>query len=253
MACNNKNKYTYKVTKGTSTATSTETSDCATTFATEVSSETSTTYTTVDATSNTKESSSTSSTTSTTRQSTTTTMPKITQTTQTNKQTTTTSTTAVNTTTSNSTTSTETQDSTATTEITKPLVAKHYSEQDVLDIARVMYSECRGVPSKTEQACVAWTVLNRVDADGTTIYSVVRKRGAFAFNPKAPVWDSLKSLSRDVLDRWSREKDGETNVGRVLPKNYLYFYGKNGHNYFRDNYKKPYNIWNYSLESPYDN
>lgn len=253
MACNNKNKYTYKVTKETSTATSTETSDCATTFVTEVSSETSTTYTTVDTTGSTKESSLISSATSTTYQNTTTTQPQTTQAAQTNKQTTTTTTTTVNTTTSDLPTSAETQDSTTTTETTKPLVVKYYSEQDVLDIARVMYSECRGVPSKTEQACVAWTVLNRVDADGTTIYSAVRKRGAFAFNPKAPVWDSLKSLSRDVLDRWSREKDGETNVGRVLPKNYLYFYGKNGHNYFRDNYKKPYNIWNYSLESPYEN
>lgn len=146
-----------------------------------------------------------------------------------------------------------TEVTTASTTQTETVQKKHYSEQDILDIARILYSECRGVPSTTEQACVAWTVLNRVDMYGSTVYSVVRQNGAFAFNSSAPVWDSLYTLAEDVLSRWSREKNGEVEVGRVLPSSYIYFAGRNGHNYFRDNYSRPYNVWNYSLPSPYEN
>lgn len=132
------------------------------------------------------------------------------------------------------------------------LYIQYYSEQDAIDIAKVLYHECRGVPSKTEQACVVWTILNRVDCYGSTVYSVVRAPNQFAFYDSAPVWDELLDLAHDVLDRWSREKNGETNVGRVLPQEYIYFAGSNGHNYFRDNYSGSYNIWDYSLESPYE-
>jgi hypothetical protein len=130
---------------------------------------------------------------------------------------------------------------------------QYYTEQDVVDIAKVLYSECRGVPSKTEQACVAWTILNRVDKYNSNVYSVVRSPNQFAFYDNLPVWDELADLSRDVLERWSREKNGETNVGRVLPKEYLYFSGYGGHNHFRDRYNGCYNIWDYSFESPYEN
>ncbi|MBQ8001420.1 MAG: cell wall hydrolase [Ruminococcus sp.] len=136
--------------------------------------------------------------------------------------------------------------------VEEDLYIQHYTEQDAIDIAKVLYHECRGVPSKTEQACVAWTILNRVDCYDSTVYSVVRSPNQFAFYESAPVWDELLDLAHDVLDRWSREKNGETNVGRVLPKEYIYFEGRNGHNYFRDNYSGSYNIWDYSLESPYE-
>lgn len=130
---------------------------------------------------------------------------------------------------------------------------QYYTEQDVIDIARVLYHECRGVPSVTEQACVAWTILNRVDCYNSTVSSVVRAPNQFAFDEEAPLWDELLNISSDVLDRWNREKNGETNVGRVLPPEYIYFEGRNGHNYFRDNYDGSYNIWDYSLNSPYNN
>lgn len=128
---------------------------------------------------------------------------------------------------------------------------QYYTEQDAIDIAKVLYHECRGVPSKTEQACVAWTVLNRVDKHDSTVYSIVRAPYQFAFYENAPVWNELLDLAYDVLERWNREKNGETDVGRVLPKEYTFFSGRNGHNYFRDSYKGEYNIWDYSLNSPY--
>lgn len=132
------------------------------------------------------------------------------------------------------------------------LIIQHYTEQDAIDIAKVLYHECRGIPSQTEKACVAWTILNRVDSYNSTVYSVVRSPNQFAFYEDAPIWDELLDLSYDVLDRWNREQNGESNIGRVLPKEYIYFEGRDGHNHFRDNYSGLYNIWDYSLESPYE-
>lgn len=130
---------------------------------------------------------------------------------------------------------------------------KHYSDRDAVDIAKVLYKECRGVPSKTEQACVAWTILNRVDLHSSTVYSIIRSPGQYAFSESTIVDDELLSLAYDVLERWSMEKDGADNVGRVLPKDYTYFNGKNGRNWFRNSYSGSYSIWDYSLPSPYEN
>lgn len=130
---------------------------------------------------------------------------------------------------------------------------KWYTDRDAIDIAKVLYKECRGVPSVTEQACVAWTILNRVDLHNSTVYKIVRAPRQYAFSESTKVDDELLQLAYDILDRWSREKNGEVNVGRVLPKEYTYFAGRNGRNYFRDEFRGSYNIWDYSLESPYEN
>ena len=37
----------------------------------------------------------------------------------------------------------------------EPYITIYYTEQDIIDIAKVLYNECRGVNSKTEQACPA--------------------------------------------------------------------------------------------------
>lgn len=133
------------------------------------------------------------------------------------------------------------------------LYIQYYSEQDAVDIAKVLFRECRGVPSVTEQACVAWTVLNRVDYYDSTIYAVVRAPGQFAFKEDTTVDSVLLELAYDVLNRWNCKKNGDTYVGRVLPEEYIYFEGRGGHNYFRDRFDGSYNIWGFSLESPYIN
>lgn len=130
-------------------------------------------------------------------------------------------------------------------------VYQYYSDQDAIDIAKVLYNECRGIPSTTEKACVVWTILNRVDYYGSSVYSIVRSPNQFAFYEGTPVDSELLSLAYDVLDRWSQEKNGETNVGRVLPRDYMFFFGDGVHNYFRNSYSSPYTTWNYSLASPY--
>lgn len=129
----------------------------------------------------------------------------------------------------------------------------YYTENDVSDIAKVLLRECGGVQSKTEQACVAWCVLNRADKYAMSIYEVLRAPNQFAFDESAEIRDDLFELAKDVLQRWNDEKNGVINSGRVLPKDYIYFHGDGVHNYFRNSFDGEYDIWDYSLDSPYDN
>ena len=133
----------------------------------------------------------------------------------------------------------------------------YYTEDEVLMLSRLLYSECRGVSSDTEKACVVWTVLNRVDSNaftGDTITAVLLQKNQFAYNKNAPVWDDLRVIVEDVLWKWTLERNDHTDAGRVLPSNYFWFSGDGQHNYFRDTYETyKAHIWDYSLESPYEN
>ena len=128
----------------------------------------------------------------------------------------------------------------------------YFTEADVLMVAKILEVECPYVPSLTRQAAVAWTICNRVDngVGGYTIYSVCTYPNQYAYYPNTPVRDSMLWLARDVLTRWEREKNGETNVGRVIPSDYMWFVGSNGENHFRNSYKGG-RIWDWSLSSPY--
>lgn len=159
--------------------------------------------------------------------------------------------TAISTTIASSNTLSEFSSDTQTTESVYSL-RKLYEESDIVDIAKVLYRECGSLPSDTEKACVAWTIMNRVDTYGSTVYSVVRQPNQFAFRSSSPVRDDLYALAKDVLDRWNAEKNGEANSGRVLPHEYMWFYGDGRHNYFRNAYSGNYKIWDYSLPSPYN-
>lgn len=131
----------------------------------------------------------------------------------------------------------------------------YYTEDEVIMVAKVLQRECGGLPSVTEQACVAWTICNRVDSDefdGDTVTEIVTARYQFAYYYDTPVADELYDLALDVLSRWNAERNGEVSVGRVLPKDYTYFTGDGVHNYFRNAYKGNYSIWDYSLPSPYE-
>lgn len=136
-------------------------------------------------------------------------------------------------------------------QITAPYVM-YYQDSDIIMLAKLMYRECGGVPSDTEKACVVWTVLNRVDESGETISEVITAANQFAYCANSPVNDDLYQLAEDVLTRWNNEKNGEENVGRVLPHDYLWFSGDGEHNHFRNAYKGQFSIWDYSLETPYE-
>jgi spore germination cell wall hydrolase CwlJ-like protein len=127
-----------------------------------------------------------------------------------------------------------------------------YTDADAAIIAKVMYRECGGIKSDTEKACIAWVVLNRVDAGyADTIAVVATAPAQFGYKASTPVRDDLLKLSYDVLERWAKEKSGETEVGRVLPKDYFWYNGDGAHNYFRNAYSGG-TQWDYSLTSPYE-
>lgn len=118
-------------------------------------------------------------------------------------------------------------------------------------IAKTIYGEARGC-STTEQAAVVWCVLNRADNWGMDIIEVITAPGQFAgYRASNPVWPELYDLAQDVLARWRRERNGETDVCRVLPQGYMWFSGNGVTNIFRDAYRGG-NVWDWSLESPYD-
>ena len=117
----------------------------------------------------------------------------------------------------------------------------------------MLWGEARGVPSDTEKAACVWCVLNRVNQGMGTIVEVVTAPYQFVgYQEHHPVDPDLKELCEDVLERWYREKSGETDVGRVLPSDYLFFTGDGEHNYFRNAYKNG-EIWTWDYESPYEN
>ena len=132
-----------------------------------------------------------------------------------------------------------------------PEVEPCYTQNDVKMLAQVLWLEARGVSSQTEQACVVWTILNRVDAGyGETIADVVTAPNQFAYSPDAPVEEELANLAQDVLDRWSAEQNGAFDVGRVLPAGYFWYSGDGEHNWFRNEFRGGVK-WDYGLESPY--
>ena len=128
------------------------------------------------------------------------------------------------------------------------------NEDDAVTLAKLVYGEGRGIASKAQKAAIIWCVLNRVEDSrfDNTIYEVVTAKNQFeGYNVNNPVWEELLDLSRDVLERWEREKNGDENVGRTLPKDYLFFYGNGKVNKFTKQWREK-TYWDWSLESPYE-
>lgn len=150
----------------------------------------------------------------------------------------------------------------------EPEPVKLYTEADVEMLARLIYTEARGVKSKTEQAAVVWVVLNRLDNPNRlqkTIADVVCAPYQFDYRPWVPVTDEFKALAVDVLERWQAEKRATAgspaspggasrsaeDVGRVLPPEYQYFEGRGGRNWFSAKWKSQ-EYWGWGLGSPYE-
>lgn len=128
-------------------------------------------------------------------------------------------------------------------------------EEDIEMLAKLIWGEARGVESTTEKAAVVWCVLNRVDAKGypSTIAEVVTQRKQFVgYDADYPATETNKLIAEDVLRRWYAEKTGITNVGRILPKDYIYFTGDGKQNHFASEWKSD-DTWDWSLPSPYEN
>lgn len=126
------------------------------------------------------------------------------------------------------------------------------TEEELTILAKVVYREARGIGDKAHQAAVIWCILNRVDAGlgGDTITEVATYPNAFAWVPATPVEQEFLMLAADVCERWNLEKAGQDDVGRVLPKEYLYFTGDGKLNHFTTEWKGT-ETWDWSLKSPY--
>lgn len=122
-------------------------------------------------------------------------------------------------------------------------------------IAQCLWGECRGaVPM--HKAAVVWCILNRVDSFGgegeaAIIGTITAKNQFTGWHSWNPVWENLEEVAIDVLGRWELEKLGETDVGRVLPKEYKWFLGYGGVNHFRNAYRNG-EEWDWSLPNPYN-
>ena len=140
-------------------------------------------------------------------------------------------------------------------EASSPEIEIFVDETEATYIAKTIWGEARGC-STMEQAAVAWCILNRVDSDLlyilNSIREVVTQKGQFhGYSKDFPVDDDIYDLAVDVIERWQREKLGEENVGRVLPKEYLYFYGDGKRNHCTIDWKDK-ATWDLSLENPYE-
>ena len=113
----------------------------------------------------------------------------------------------------------------------------YFTEDDVVAVAKMLWGEARGCALDNQQKAV-WCVLNRVDDSRfpDTILGVLSQPSQFhGYSPNFPVWEELKDVARDVLTRWSLEKQGVA-VERELPNTYLWFTGDGVQNHFREVY-----------------
>ena len=127
----------------------------------------------------------------------------------------------------------------------------YYNENSAEALARLMWAEGRGIKSDTEKAAIAWVVINRVEAGYGTLWQVITAPNQFAYRDGDPVDPALYELAKDVLIRWDMERCGFEDVGRVLPREYCWFAGWDGRNWFRDAYKNG-NVWNWAWATPYE-
>lgn len=125
--------------------------------------------------------------------------------------------------------------------------------RDAEIIAQALYGEYRG-PDKMQQAAVVWCIVSRVGVPGfaDTIEGVVRQPSQFmGYSPENPVLPELYDMAVDVMTRWHLEQLGQEDVGRVLPKEYMWFSGNGTVNTYRNSFTGG-DVWDWSLPNPYE-
>ena len=143
---------------------------------------------------------------------------------------------------------------TVTTTPEPEVIAHPFTDEEVVMLAKTIWAEARGVPSVARQAAVGWCALNRLDngAFGSTLAEVLSTPKQFAYYEESPVTPELLALAEDVLTRWYAEHLGDTDAGRTLPSDYLYFEGDGKENHFRKTWIGTGEEWDWSLQSPYE-
>lgn len=133
------------------------------------------------------------------------------------------------------------------------LIRSVITERQEKKLAQTLYGEdrnCGGPEDTMKQAAVIWSIFNRCDAYGQTVDEVITRSQYHGWFPdqQHPQW--AHEIVRDVALRWAREKMGETDVGRVLPPEYLFFSAGGRHEKFRTGYRTS-DYWDWSAENPY--
>lgn len=127
-------------------------------------------------------------------------------------------------------------------ELRKKEEARRKKAAEIILLARVVYAEARGVRSDEQQQAVVWTILNRVDdlKFPDTIEEVVNYPNAFTVADEGylPELDDIygERILNNVkvaFSAWEEERlYGRISRVRILPKEYLFFYGDGELNYF---------------------
>ena len=138
-----------------------------------------------------------------------------------------------------------------------------FTEDEIIMLAKTIYREANvlkwrgtryGVSYQARQAAVAWCALNRYDAGGfgDTLAEILSKPHQFAYRPDAEYTYENYAIARDVVERWAAEQEGETDSGRTLPPDDLYFEGDGRENHFRKTFEKTGETWGWTLPDPYN-
>lgn len=134
-----------------------------------------------------------------------------------------------------------------------------YTDKDVEMISKTVYGEALVTDSDTHMSYVVWCILNRVDSEGygcgESIEHVITFPGQFVgYDENNPVEPHIEWLVRDVLNRWVGEKQGQVDVCRTLPRDYLWFNGDGKYNHFRNAYDiNEAEYWPGAVVTPYKN
>lgn len=129
-----------------------------------------------------------------------------------------------------------------------------WTEEEVEAVAKTVWGESVITGSDLEMSAVAWCILNRVDSGvyADSIMEVVTQYRQFhGYDEDNPVDEHIKGLVLDVFSRWAAEKQGQEDVGRTLPAEYLFFWGDGLHNHFTTEYQGG-KEWDWSLPNPYE-
>lgn len=111
-----------------------------------------------------------------------------------------------------------------------------YTEFDAETIARAVWGEARGC-SRDEQKLVVWCICNRADVYDMSLYDVVTAKNQFTgYSRKHPVDEDILEVVYEVLEDWERGERALVLEPYATDSMYLYFNGRDGHNWFRYEY-----------------
>ena len=129
----------------------------------------------------------------------------------------------------------------------EPMALEDINEDDAVLLAKTLWGEYRNADDYKGCAAVCWCILNRVDDIrwGDSVKAVVTQPQQFhGYSESNPVDVELLAIARDVLARWQMERFCIGDVGRVLPREFVYFGGNGTTNRYRDAYDvKKANYW----------